>query len=558
MRRLILCILAAVMATYMSAGDVTPEAAQQEAVAFLQNKQLTRRAPEELSKLTMTQPIEGLYAFNIGDNQGFVFVSPDDRTEAILGYSDHGHLDPDNIPENMRAWLQGYAEQIAWIRANNLQKVSRPRALRRGDTEKSPIAPLLTSHWNQDYPYYNACPVYQNAQTLAGCVATAMAQIVNFHKWPTVIKNTIPAYTTGTLGISVPAIPGGTPIDWQNIQDTYKYEQVFNPNTGQYELNTFFNDEEAAAVANLMMYCGASINMDYSPVASGAYSTAIPYALIQYFDFDEMVTLVKRENYTYDNWIELIYHELSEGRPVLYSGMSSNAGHQFVCDGYEEDDLFHMNWGWNGTHDANFRLSVLDAYDKDATTPNSRSFSNRQNAIIGIKKPGTEGSILDVGTSEINLVLKSLTLDRNTVKVNTQVYATATIKNSSNQSFNGSIVLYEQNTGKGEKAQAFQMDPLEEKEVTLSYTPETTGKHTLTLIYRKDPTANQYYYMYTEWSSVYSIELTVTETDVADGITTITTDEHSSQTVIFDLQGRRVLKPTKGLYIINGKKTLLK
>lgn len=214
--------------------------------------------------------------------------------------------------------------------------------------------------------------------------------------------------------------------------------------------------------------------------------------------------------------------------------------------------------GWNGTNDGVFRLSVLDAYDKDATTPNSRSFSNKQDAIIGIKIPGTEGSILNVSTSEIKLVLKSMTLDRNTVKVNTPVYATATIKNLSSQTFNGSIVLYEQNTGKGEKAQNVQLDAFEEKEVTLSYTPNTTGKHLLTLIYRKELTSNQYYYLYTEWSNIYSLELTVTETDVADGITTVDAGSMPTNEQIFDLQGRRVKKPAKGLYIINGKKTLLK
>lgn len=558
MRRFLLCMLSALMAIGTSAADVTPQEARQQATAFLHQRFYSHRAAGNLPELEMTQPIEGLYAFNIGDRQGFVIVSPDDRTEAVLGYSDHGYIDPDHIPYNMRQWLKGYAEQIEWIRANNLQKISPSNVARRDDTQKTPIRPLLTSHWNQDYPYYNSCPTYQNTQTLAGCVATAMAQIVNFHKWPMAIQNTIPAYTTGSTGISVPAIPAGTPIDWQNMLNDYIYEQVFNPNTGQHELNTRFNDDEAAAVADLMMFCGASINMDYSPVASGAYSTAIPYALVHYFGYDDMVTMVKRDNYTYDNWIELIYHELSEGRPVLYSGMSSSNGHQFVCDGYEGDDLFHINWGWNGTNDGVFRLSVLDAYDKDATTPNSRSFSNKQDAIIGIKIPGTEGSILNVSTSEIKLVLKSMTLDRNTVKVNTPVYATATIKNLSSQTFNGSIVLYEQNTGKGEKAQNVQLDAFEEKEVTLSYTPNTTGKHLLTLIYRKELTSNQYYYLYTEWSNIYSLELTVTETDVADGITTVDADSMPANEQIFDLQGRRVKKPAKGLYIINGKKTILK
>lgn len=347
------------------AAPVSENQAKQIAAQFAAQQIAAARGSQTVvPQLAMKQAEGAFYVYNVGSRDGFVVVSGDDRTPAILGYATSGSFDEQTIPDNMRAWLQGYADQIEYANAHPGALAPIQRAAR------EPIAPLVTSTWGQGAPYNNMCPVdpETEAQCVTGCAATAMAQVVNYHKSPAKTIATIPAYTTDSRGINVPAM-APTTIDWANMLDDYSGSST---------------TKQKNAVATLMKLCGASINMNYTSNVSGAMGTAVAPALVKYFAFDNRIFYADRAQFTTLSWESMIYGELAAKRPVFYDGQSAGGGHAFVVDGYDGNGLFHVNWGWNGSSDNYFLLSILNPYSTEgigaSTTDDGYSFV--QHAII--------------------------------------------------------------------------------------------------------------------------------------------------------------------------------
>ena len=353
------------------AGNVSQEEAMKKAQAFFLTRTHTHHPMRLAAKGTQmhrsaaldANTQESYYVFNAGEQHGFVVVSGDDRTPAILGYADAGAFDATSIPDNMKAWLQGYADQLAALTASGKDTVAVAR-------EHQAIRPLVKTTWNQDTPYNNLCPLDNGARSATGCVAVAMAQIINYHKHPAMTTKTIPAYTTNTKKIKVGAIPS-TAIDWDHL------------------LNSYSGSETAAqkqAVANLLFLCGAAAEMDYtSNQGSAAPSSSAVKAMKTYFDYDDATRLIDRGDYRAAEWDDIIYSELASGRPLYYSGQSSGGGHAFVVDGYDKDGLYHVNWGWGGYCDGYFLLSILDPGSNSAIGASSSTdgYSYDQDAIVG-------------------------------------------------------------------------------------------------------------------------------------------------------------------------------
>ena len=264
MKRTILLFFATVMTTVMMAGNVTPEQALQKATQFVQARAAKgdglRLAPGMKPQLSLAARPNGLYVYNVADNSGYVIVSPDDRTEAILGFSDSGSFDPENIPCNMQEWLQGYADEIAWLNEHPELAVSVTAAP--ALASRSNVAPLVTAHWDQFGVYNESCPKQDNKKTLVGCMAVAMGQVMHKWKTPDAVVNGTPAYT-GTAGVYVPAVPTGAPIDWSNMLERYGYYNV-DGNMGGTDKGTFsdYTETQAKAVADFLFYCGASLRMN--------------------------------------------------------------------------------------------------------------------------------------------------------------------------------------------------------------------------------------------------------------------------------------------------------
>ena len=313
------------------------------------------------------------YVFNAGNDGGYVIVSGDDRIDPIIGYVEQGSFDPDNIPENMQAYLESFTEEIKYVIDNDLQPTS-PQLKRRSKASvaKHSIPELLTTRWNQNLPYNLTIPKYykgdgSQARPATGCIATAWAQVVAFHRYPDKIKVAIPSYSKtfklddGTeKTVTYKAIPRNTPIDWDNICDTYSCSE------------SHAHTAQDTAVADLMRYCGYAVKMSYGGSSSASYRTS---DFIKYFGFDDGANRISRDDYDIDGWVDVIYNELAEGYPMPVAGTKVDGAHAFVIDGFDGDNLFHVNWGWGGQSNGWFLLGILNRW-------------NRGNgAIINLRRP---------------------------------------------------------------------------------------------------------------------------------------------------------------------------
>lgn len=507
MKRILLLMLSVVVSTMMMADDVTPEEALQQATQFVQNRAARgngpRLAPGVQPKLTLASRVSDLYVFNVSDDAGFIIVSNDDCAIPVLGYSDSGSFDANNLPDNMRAWLQGYADEIAWAKANNVKPVANaPKRAALGGN----VGPLLETHWDQESPYNDLCPEYNNKRSLTGCVATAMAQVMYYtakkagQSFYTLTKD-IPAYTTGTLGINVNGIASGSLIDWSLMQDAYGY---YYDGSSWHKITT--TNEQDAAVANLMKICGVTLEMDYAPEGSGAATAIVDWALINYFGYSTETTQhLDRDSYSDENWEKIIYHEISNGRPVIYGGQAYRvvsgtpdpdqcAGHAFVCDGYKyenDNSYFHINWGWGGTSDDYFALSALEPADQGygGVDNDYTGFNYSQLAVIGIQLNGGEGTVApEVSTvSGIALRIISIDVSENPTKVSdTPITITARLANNSSTTYSSPICLWVAE-GKGwSYLDSFTGEPIasgSSQNYVFSYTPNTAGIFIFSLSY---------------------------------------------------------------------------
>ncbi len=312
------------------------------------------------------------YVFNADGDNGFVIVSADDRTTAILGYADTGSLDLGNLPENAAWWLQSYASQIKSLGSavNLAAPLQTPGA--------EVVAPLMTCKWDQPEPYNNQCPKDSNGKCYTGCVATAMAQVIRYYQWPKSV-GALPAYTSlkkdGDNDIAMDALPA-TSFDWNKLKDTY----VKRDGEPQY------TEDEANEVAKLMRYCGQSIKMQYgSRSSSGNIHVA---TMVNYFGFSKTAREIIHIGFGAEEWEKLIYDELTARRVVLYGGGNESGAHQFVIDGFDGKGLFHVNWGWNGDSDGYFVIRLLNPDGRGiGGGPSGNGYSQDQSAIIGLKIP---------------------------------------------------------------------------------------------------------------------------------------------------------------------------
>lgn len=370
---LVLCVLMA------QAGPVDKQQAQQQAQAFFakKGKVLKKSAtPHKVPRKAAGAADEAYYyVFNSEGNNGFVIVSGDDRTAPVFGYSDTGSFDEKNIPENMRAWLAGYVDEIKALDSETpaVSSDAPLTRMRKAESVKRPIAPLITAKWNQNSPYNDNCPPYNGTNKCAtGCVATAMAQVMYYYRAQSVNATTaeIPAYTISKRGISISATPANSPIDWANMTDTYSSSSTAAQN---------------AAVAALMAYCGRSVEMEYGP-SSGAVSQYVPSALEKYFGYATGGLCISREAYTLQEWEDMVYEELLAKRPLFYGGSSAGGGHAFVVDGYDGEGLFHFNWGWGGMSNGYFLLQVANPGNNSGigASATSDGYASKQSAIFGV------------------------------------------------------------------------------------------------------------------------------------------------------------------------------
>ena len=407
---------ALVAANFFNAPDTTQADTTQAAQAPGRSRQM-RRVP--------LAPEAQYYVYANADGNGWVMVAANDLVKPILAYSDEGEFLADNMPSNVTHWLGHYDKFIKKLEDEGVTQTKEAaaqwRALRKAppSTAKGNIVVdvLVQTQWDQGAPYNNLCPGSGNTKAYTGCVATAMAQVMNFWQWP-VTGNGSRTYqpkdpTSDSGGTSKrygqqTANFGSTTYDWANMKKKHSSSD---------------NTTQKTAISTLMYHCGVATDMMYGNDADGGSATyTVNYgdwdwsdsegecaqnALYNFFRYKKP-TGYMRDGYSYggrqyykswsdDDWTAMVKAELDEGRPIMYGGSGSGGGHSFICDGYDDQDYFHFNWGWSGSNDGWYTLSNL-VPGSGGAGGGSYSFSDGQDVIIGIEPAWTGHNVVLNGT----------------------------------------------------------------------------------------------------------------------------------------------------------------
>lgn len=314
------------------------------------------------------------YVFGNPVMEGYMIVSADDCARPLLGYSDSGKFDTTNMSPELEWWLNEYVAQIDYastLTSDRKNPFTMPSPA--NEEKREAIAPMIKTKWDQIDPYNAQCPLSGTARTYTGCVATAMAQVMNYWQYPEKGTGSI-TYTISSLEKKVTMNFANKAFDWDNMKISY--------------LPGSYTQEEADAVAYLMKACGYSVKMDYSTDASGALAMNIPNAFTKYFNYDPNIFYTLRAYHSADEWDQMMYENLRDVGPVLVGGGSAlGGGHSFICDGYDGQGYYHFNWGWSGMSDGYFALDALnpDALGAGGGTGGGYNFS--QDAVFKLQPP---------------------------------------------------------------------------------------------------------------------------------------------------------------------------
>ena len=361
---LIISVLAFSMGQ-LFAGSVDAQRAQQIGNSFLSTKALKSDIQLNLAYTSATRDAVDYYVFNAPNNNGFVIIAGDDRVKPILAYSTTGSFDVNNLSDGFSFTLNSFCEEIQYVREHNIEatadivaeweSVSKNGVINQGRGNRAVVGPLLQSTWHQNFPYNSQCPEDPDGNggyVYAGCVATAMGQVMKFWDYPAQGEGSYSYY------------PDGYPQQTANFGET-EYHFELMPN----DLDSLSTEEDYFYIAQLLHHCGIAVEMIYGPDGSGAFSGDVPPALRTYFGYscDDHITNYGGgwwgPGYSNEEWTQMLKDGgLDEGIPLYYSGQDDGGagGHAFVCDGYDENDYFHFNWGWSGKDDAWCPIGALN------------------------------------------------------------------------------------------------------------------------------------------------------------------------------------------------------
>ena len=379
------------------------------------------------------------YIFNL-DGSGYIIVSGDDRVPPVLAFSRDGHIDLDNIHDNIESFFRDYEKEINYINKINLP----PSANVEGEWKKylnddfelksafvvDSVKPLTTTRWGYGTPYNNLCPydasipnssIRRNKHCPAGCAAVAMAQIMQYwaqvqlrkywtqtQKWYTPLKgfgsNSYESFNYGILSANF----GATDYKWDIIPDDFDNNST---------------DAQKNAIATLMFHCGISLNMDYGPDVSGIYRydpytgrNTLEKALATYFGYKNSMKAVVKSSYTDITWVEMMKNEIASGRPVIYDGVdeAKNSGHAFIIDGFKtinNTSYFSVNWGLYNDYGKGYFLINSMGFPPDY------NFTSDACVLIGIE-PGSIVKSENIALSEPIRVWPNPATDRLQVDLN--------------------------------------------------------------------------------------------------------------------------------------------
>ena len=348
---LLLCLSSTVTARQRSAEEKTAIAMR------LLGSTATRSGGNAEATLRTLATTEG-YTVLGRTTGGFAIVSNDDANAPVVGYSETSTFD---ASQPSLAWYLNAANDVLTSGAAKVTtRTSVPT-----DCKKS-VATLMKSKWSQNDPYWNQCPQVGTQYCYTGCVATAMAQVMYYYKYPSKGKGEPASVTVNGKKYTVDF--KSAKYDWDRMFDTYTYGGTYTA-------------AQKRAIGQIMYHCGVAVHMNYTTTGSGANLKDVPNAMTNHFGYIANYYGYKEsyyENYKYDfdKWNQTVYRELSAGHPVIYAAVSNKQGndhtsnHAFVIDGYDENGYVHVNWGYGGQGDGTFDINVLQlkiqgSYDEE-------------------------------------------------------------------------------------------------------------------------------------------------------------------------------------------------
>ena len=411
---------------FLSSGNLSADERslreKQEAAFSVLNQQTakdTRTAKK--SEIVALDTRKGITVMGYAGGEGFAVIANNDAYNAVVGYT-QGHYSQD-IPEGLAWWLDCADEVLSKAPAQSEEDVANVEQIIRDNGYAPSVAQLMKSEWGQDEPYNSKCPP-SSASVLppAGCGATAMAQVMNYHRWPEKGTGSHTYNWTRDDGqvLALSANFGQTAYRWDLMPTNCA---IFR-----------YTDEEADAVSTLLYHCGVAANMNYRTAESSSYAYDVCSAFHTYFGYSDHAQLRHRSYYSATDWMTMLLGELNAGRPVLYGGTNTEngkySGHIFVVDGYEANGLVHVNWGWDSQFNGMFDISLMNPYP-------GCSYNVMQYMIIGIAKPGTENIPY---YSELSLSI-ALFLDYSGGKLVYDSWIGFEIYNESDRPFTGKLAV---------------------------------------------------------------------------------------------------------------------
>ena len=336
----------------------------------------------EMSGIAQTRSFSEplFYVFAGEENNGFVIISAEDQIRPVLAYSFADKAPQiDNLPESLIDWIKTVSDQIEYVRTNNIINNYANRMWTKAKSG-NPVIELQTAKWNQNMPYNNQCPLDAAEKSVVGCVPVATAIVMKYHNWPQTGNGYTESYTTKTKGIHVAS---------RDLNHNYNWKEM-----PMFFTVSGYTNEAAEEVSTLMADIGAAFQADYTNVSTGCALKI--NKLYEHFGYNPAMSYVQRKDYSNEKWITMLKIEIYALRPVLYSGHGYD-GHQFVLDGYTDDDYFHINWGWGGVSNGYFTLSNLVPDDRGGYNDNQWAcFNVKPSTLSGMedwikfKSPGIE------------------------------------------------------------------------------------------------------------------------------------------------------------------------
>ncbi len=349
-----------IFASGLFAKDVDRAKAEKVAVNFFYQK--SNQYAEKINYYDITivdsYKVDDAY-YVVNFEEGWVLVPADDALPPVLGYNYNGTFpSPQNIDQNTKSWITSYVDEIKYVRENNITAdaniaaqwdsytTSSIESLNlRGDRDVAPLIDPIA--WNQDDPWNYDCPVDPagpGGHVYVGCVATAMSMIMYYWRYP-LIGQGQHQYYQSPYGV-ISAHFDTTHYNWDGMKCSIDNRNIWD-------------------IALIGFHAGVSVDMNYSPTGSGSQSSRVPNALKNYFRYGSTVQYLQKNNYSQSQWETMMQGNLDDGKPLYYSGYSSDGGHAFVCDGYQGMNYYHFNFGWSGSSNGYYTLQSVGGFNQN-------------------------------------------------------------------------------------------------------------------------------------------------------------------------------------------------